>query len=277
MFDQALKEGYHILLVWGSNTPPNDLESIVKTMTSQVGSTGKVQVENESILMRSDHRNSSFDVVISGTKSSPFLQSEELLEEILKLLKPNGSLLLFENTDETPIDKLKSSLTLTGYTNINLMETDNEKNVMKVRCQKPSFEVGKSSKLPLSFHKKATNPSITKIWTLSASDMNDDDVDIIDSDSLLDAEDLKRPDFSAIKTDCGTSKSGKRKACKGCTCGLKEELDGAPAPTQKSACGSCYLGDAFRCASCPYLGMPPFKPGEQITLSARQLNPDIQT
>jgi len=92
---------------------------------------------------------------------------------------------------------------------------------------------------------------------------------------LLDADDLKRPDLSALKTDCGTSKAGKRRACKGCTCGLKEELSGAPPPAVKSACGSCYLGDAFRCASCPYLGMPPFKAGDQVTLSDRQLKPDI--
>jgi hypothetical protein len=69
-----------------------------------------------------------------------------------------------------------------------------------------------------------------------------------------------------------------KKACKDCTCGLadaqaggvekkavltKEMLD-----NPKSQCGSCGLGDAYRCAGCPYRGLPSFKDGEKITLPA---------
>lgn len=40
---------------------------------------------------------------------------------------------------------------------------------------------------------------VAKVWTLSASDMLDDDVELVDDDALLDEDDLKKPDPSSLK------------------------------------------------------------------------------
>jgi len=104
------------------------------------------------------------------------------------------------------------------------------------------------------------------VWNV---DLADDTVELLDEDSLLEKDPI---DFGAIKTeimDCGVSKKGAKKACKDCSCGLADVLqaDENSKRNFKSACGSCGLGDAFRCADCPYLGTPAFKPGETVKLS----------
>lgn len=71
------------------------------------------------------------------------------------------------------------------------------------------------------------------------------------------------------------------KPCENCTCGKKELFDAATSAEDKekletgqveSSCGKCYLGDAFRCASCPYLGKPAFEAGDKIKL----VNADVE-
>jgi hypothetical protein len=85
--------------------------------------------------------------------------------------------------------------------------------------------------------------------------------------SLNDEDDkglLAPPSMEArTKTyDCGG-----RKACDNCTCGRAEqeagEVQEEKKEQHKSSCGNCIKGDAFRCAPCPYLGMPAFKEGER--------------
>lgn len=89
----------------------------------------------------------------------------------------------------------------------------------------------------------------------------------INPESLLKEEDKVKPDTS--KYDCGVDLGKKRQACKGCSCGLAEELEeGAKdkikenidSGKSKPSCGSCYLGDAFRCATCPFAGKAAFDP-----------------
>eukprot|EP00057_Strongylocentrotus_purpuratus_P031011 XP_783335.1 PREDICTED: anamorsin homolog [Strongylocentrotus purpuratus] len=294
--EDKVSAGQRVLVVWSQGQSPEQIKEVVERLSSKVSQSGRVQVENDERITMSSHAASSFDVALVGAiKPSSQTNSFETLTEIARILKPKGQLLLREPVTESEIGNgIRTGAKLDQHKNVvedaelasiaqsrNMTEVDGLK-MVEVSCSKPDFEVGSTAALPLSFAPKAKpepakkSNDVAKVWTLSAFDMADDDVDIIDSDALLEEEDLMKPDPESLKATCGPN-SGKRKACKNCSCGFAEELEqGKPAKAKSvtSSCGSCYLGDAFRCSTCPYLGMPAFKSGEKIALSSRQLNAD---
>lgn len=141
-----------------------------------------------------------------------------------------------------------------------------------------------SPALSIPLPRRATRDKAAKkqLWTLVSPSTPS-----IDADALLTAEDRARP--VPVCEPPTTGQPRRKKACQGCTCGLAEMeaeeaevekrsrvvvlLDGeggvrevplsekerlvkaaTMASKATSSCGSCYLGDAFRCASCPYMG-----------------------
>jgi hypothetical protein len=103
-------------------------------------------------------------------------------------------------------------------------------------------------------------------WDLAAVD--DAATDLTNEDDLLAMDGMDTSLIKEALAECGPKSVGK-KACKDCSCGYADELntnDAAAAPP-KSSCGSCGLGDAFRCSGCPYLGTPAFKAGDAVKLS----------
>ncbi|KAK4705161.1 anamorsin, partial [Phenoliferia sp. Uapishka_3] len=151
-----------------------------------------------------------------------------------------------------------------------------------------SLDAPSSAALPL----RTSRAAKASLWAFTSSASGSgSSTPTIDESTLLTDADLERPTL-VKREDCDVKKT--RKACKNCSCGLRELLldekeqddlvaagfspaqstnGGAKAGVKKisstitSSCGSCYLGDAFRCASCPYLGMPAFEPGQKVTVS----------
>ncbi|KIW32387.1 uncharacterized protein PV07_03938 [Cladophialophora immunda] len=154
---------------------------------------------------------------------------------------------------------------------------------------------GESVSLPVNGKRKSTDDALPAGVGFDDG-MDDSDDELIDEDTLLDDEDLKRP--IKIPTEC-QPKAKRRRACKDCTCGLAQKLEAEDRAKRENAdkalntmklqaddlaevdftvqgkvgsCGNCSLGDAFRCDGCPYIGLPAFKPGEEVRL----LNDEIQ-
>ncbi|CAO2610432.1 Ciapin1 [Lemmus lemmus] len=255
MAEFGISPGQLVAVFWDKSSPEEALKKLVVNLQGLTGSEGQVFAENLSQLLQFNN-----DKMKTASKLCSALTLSGLVE--VKELQR-------ESLSSEEVQSVQEHL---GYHSDSLLS-------VHITGKKPNFEVGSSSQLKLLTNKKTSSvkpvvdPAAAKLWTLSANDM-EDDMDLIDSDELLDPEDLKKPDPASLKApSCGEGK--KRKACKNCTCGLAEELEREKSKEQstqpKSACGNCYLGDAFRCANCPYLGMPAFKPGEQVLLNNSNL------
>ncbi|KAJ5515110.1 Cytokine-induced anti-apoptosis inhibitor 1 [Penicillium fimorum] len=172
--------------------------------------------------------------------------------------------------------------------------------------EKPNFDPSAAVPLKFGLKKKnkATAPTaptaVSSIPTGFAAPMGidaptnhdrDDDDELINEDTLLSEEDLTRPIMPP--PECQPKTGRRRRACKDCTCGLADKLEAEDKERRANAdkelnvmkldtgdlaeldftvegktgsCGSCALGDAFRCDGCPYMGLPAFKPGQEVQI-----------
>ena len=118
---------------------------------------------------------------------------------------------------------------------------------------------------------KAAAKSSVEVSQVGLADM---DIEYEDEDALLDLAPVVMVSASKAAEKAGGGCATKRRACANCSCGRKEmeeaEGRGEPRPQlsdaelakMKSSCGNCHKGDAFRCASCPFLGKPAYDPNQ---------------
>jgi hypothetical protein len=233
-----------------------------------------------------------------------YLTSSAIFTRLHDAITPEGTLTIESPStpDDTSVQQVQSNLAQTGFTDVQVDGT-----VITAKS-KPSSSSTNMLPLRRKLGNKATTSSNKKaLWSVTAAQ----DAPLIDQNSLL-SEAEKRAPSAARRDDCdieSAMKAGskKKKACKGCTCGLREleeeeeqsrqaslsqgivQLDASDMDMPEgskglektevtetmvdehgitrvikrvkvdtsgatSSCGSCFLGDAFRCSSCAYLG-----------------------
>lgn len=192
----------------------------------------------------------------------PLPADTETLSRLARELSPGASTSVSITGPDT-FAAVKTRMILAGFMDIV------EVSATEVSGRLPDHAVGTSVSLSAKPSDKAA------AWAAALA--SDSDVTRVDEAALL-----ERDGVAPGGAECEPDAAGKRKPCKDCSCGLaevyaKEEGGKKTAPPEgdKSSCGNCSLGDAFRCAGCPYLGLPPFKPGEKVALPSSFMTSDI--
>uniref|UniRef100_A0AAA9SHG2 Cytokine induced apoptosis inhibitor 1 n=2 Tax=Bos TaxID=9903 RepID=A0AAA9SHG2_BOVIN len=208
MADFGISAGQFVAVIWDKSSPVEALKDLVDKLQALTGDEGRVSVENINQLLQSAHKESSFDIVLSGIiPGSTTLHSADILAEMARILRPGGCLFLKEPVETAVVNnskvktasKLCSALTLSGLVEVKELQRESlsPEEIQSVRehlgyhsdsllslqitGKKPNFEVGSSSQLKLSIAKKssgkpAVDPAAAKLWTLSANDMEDESV-----------------------------------------------------------------------------------------------------
>ncbi len=180
-----------------------------------------------------------------------------------------------------PLETVADELAGAGLTREDIRAIGPRMAVVHFEARTPPFAIGTSFPLKLKPKAKAAE-EVASAWGVAPDALAG--APSVDERTIVAEADLRaagQASSSAAAMDCGTGSAGKRKACKDCSCGLASQLaaqeaglgpvvklDAADVPA--SACGSCALGDAFRCAGCPSKGLPAgqtYKPGQVVKVN----------
>jgi hypothetical protein len=270
----------HKRVLLASSSVVVDLAPCLDVVTAQeplVSANNVTVITRSGSLTQEELPRSTFDVALS---LGPLAHHTVAFLGLLSAATVPGGSVVVAIVDETSprggaiqdVDKLKKYMLMAGL--VEPEERGAERNgsdgkskhnaVVIVAARRPGWDVGAKAVVRQKIQLKHVD--------------DDDDDDLVTEEELLRPEDLLRPQVANGSSD---ETCGKAKACENCTCGRAEgqgpqKLTKEMLENPTSGCGSCGLGDAFRCAGCPYRGLPAFEMGKKIELPPDFLAVDLE-